>query len=156
MTKRNIEKIFAIIGVALAVAIIITGICFIASPASSYSTDSGDEVKFGADFYTYMYDVTRIAARNAAVTANNLSEIGDVMAIYSGMFFIFSGLLAGLCSTKKLVLILAEENEEKKDEAFLLQLQEEISGEETEDTPEEIAEEVPAAEEETVEEKTEE
>jgi len=62
-----------------------TPVCFSTSYASSAA--------FGADFYTYQYDATRIAADNAAVTANNIRELGKTMAHYAGFFFIAAGLL---------------------------------------------------------------
>ena len=88
--RKNIWDLLGfIVGLALALA----GIVFLATPAETYSTHSPDMASFGADFYTYQYDATRDAALNAAVTANNLRELGGKLAVYSGVFFMAAGAL---------------------------------------------------------------
>ena len=96
------KKIWNIVGAAIGVVVIIMGIVFAATPANTYSTDSADTASFGADFYTYQYKATKIVAQNAAVTANNLREVGEKMALYAGMAFIVAGLLITLHFVKEL------------------------------------------------------
>ncbi len=87
------KRTWDLIGVLLGVVILIVGITFYATPPDSFSTSYASSAAFGADFYTYQYDATRIAADNAAVTANNIRELGKTMAHYAGFFFIAAGLL---------------------------------------------------------------
>lgn len=75
-----------------AIAIVI-GIVFLSSPPDAYRTSSTDVASFGADYYTYQYDATRIVASNAAVTANNIRELGIALSRYSGYSFIIVGIL---------------------------------------------------------------
>ena len=97
------KKALCIFGILLGISAIIAGICFLVNPAPGYSTKSPDEISFGADFYTYQYDVTRQAAINSAVTANNLRELSQILALYVGISYIFAGLLLILHNIKQLV-----------------------------------------------------
>lgn len=108
MTKEKIKKIFNLIGIAFCVCLIVIGIVFIACPAKSYNCETPKDAIFGADFYTYEYDATSKAATNAAVAARNIRELGGMLAIYVGVFYIMSGLLLGLYCTKSLLLCMTD------------------------------------------------
>ena len=95
------KRIWNLIGMLVGLAILICGIVFAANPPESYSTDSTDYATFGGDFYTYEYDATRIAARNAAVTANNIRELGKFLAHGLGAVLIAAGALTFVCYGKK-------------------------------------------------------
>ena len=81
------------VGFAIGIFAIVLGIVFLVTPPDSYYTTSADRASFGGDFYTYQYDATRIAAGNAAVTANNIRELGIVLSKYSGFAFMIAGML---------------------------------------------------------------
>ncbi len=100
---RN-ERTWNLIGVALGILVILMGIVFMCTPPEAYSTDSADTASFGGDYYTYQYKATRIVARNAAVTANNIRELGAAVATYAGALFIVMGALITLEYSKKLAL----------------------------------------------------
>ena len=102
--KKNPAKIFNIIGIVIGIVIIFFGFHFMNSPADSYSASSAESVKFGGDFYTYQYEATRIAAGNAAVTANNIREVGEKLADYAGMIFVFGGAPVVLHYSKELAV----------------------------------------------------
>lgn len=90
------KNIWDVLGFVVGLALVLAGIVFLATPAETYSTHSPDMASFGADFYTYQYDATRDAALNAAVTANNLRELGGKLAVYSGTFFLAAGALTAI------------------------------------------------------------
>ncbi len=96
------KKFFNLLGVIIGVVTIILGIVFISTPADTYRTSIPDEASFGADFYTYEYEATRIVAVNAAVTANNIRELSYKLALYSGSLFIVAGLLILIYYLEKL------------------------------------------------------
>lgn len=87
------QKYWNLAGFILGIAVIIVGICFIFTPAEHYSTTSVEDTSFGGDFYTYEYAATRAAARNAAITANNIRELSAKLALYNGTFLIALGVL---------------------------------------------------------------
>ena len=91
MLKR--ERTWNLIGFILGIAILIVGLVFLNSPPEAYHTESAEYAAFGADYYTYQYDATKTVAENAAVTANNLREIGTAQARYAGVFFMMAGAL---------------------------------------------------------------
>ena len=95
------EKTWNLIGMLVGLAIFICGIVFAANPPESYSTGSTDYASFGGDFYTYEYDATRVAARNAAATANNIRELGEFLAHGLGAALIAAGALTFVCYGKK-------------------------------------------------------
>lgn len=101
------EKFWNLVGTGLGLLVIIVGLIFMFTPAEHYYTSSTDYAAFGADFYTYQYDATRAAASNAAVTANNLRELGHKLATYAGTFFMIMGALISLNYGKKLALCCA-------------------------------------------------
>lgn len=88
------------IGVIIGIVMIVLGIVFCAVPADSSYTDYAEYASFGGDFYTYQYEATRIAAHNAADTANNVEAVGGMLALYAGAAFIFAGLLVALAYLK--------------------------------------------------------
>ena len=53
------KKAASIIGIILGIAIIIVGFCVQGISIERYSSSIGSDIKFGADFYTEIYDVTR-------------------------------------------------------------------------------------------------
>ena len=87
------ENIWNWMGFAVGIVIFIAGIVFYLTPPESYHASSADKVSFGADFYSYQYEATRIVASNTAVTANNIRELGAAISQYAGFFFIAMGLL---------------------------------------------------------------
>lgn len=95
------KKTWNLIGMLVGSAILICGIIFAANPPETYSTDGTDYATFGGDFYTYEYDATRVAARNAAVTANNIRELGSFLAHGLGAALIAAGALTIVCYGKK-------------------------------------------------------
>lgn len=97
------EKIFSLLGILLGIAIIIAGISIMKNPAETWLTDSVDSYRFGADFYTEQYAATKAAAHNAAVTARNIDSLGEKLAQYVGLAFIFSGALVCLTYGKSYV-----------------------------------------------------
>ena len=97
----NNKRTWDLIGMVLGLVILIVGIVFAATPPDSYSTDTADYVSFGGDYQTYEYDATRIAGKNAAVTANNLREIGEAQAKYFGFLFMAAGALTMVTYGKK-------------------------------------------------------
>lgn len=97
------EKMFNLIGIILGIAIIIAGISIMKNPAETWSTSSVDSYRFGADFYTEQYAATRAAAHNAAATARNIDSLGEKLAQYTGLAFIFSGALVCLTYVKNYV-----------------------------------------------------
>ena len=97
------EKTFNLIGIILGIAIIIAGISIMKNPADTWSTSSVDSYRFGADFYTEQYAATRAAAHNAATTARNIDSLGEKLAQYAGLAFIFSGALVCLTYGKNYV-----------------------------------------------------
>lgn len=108
--KVRIEKnIWSWVGVCVGVIILTVGIVFCSSAPESYNTKSVEDVSFGADFYTYEYAATRIAASNAAIAANNIRELGMFFAKYAGFFFIAMGLLVILHYIKDCIKFIAIE-----------------------------------------------
>lgn len=99
MIKR--ENQWNLIGCILGVVILLVGVVFCVTPPDSYNTTSTDYATFGADYYTYQYDATRAVASNAAVTANNLREIGRAQARYVGVLLMVIGALIVVCYGKK-------------------------------------------------------
>lgn len=99
MLKR--ENFWNLIGCILGIVILLVGVVFLITPPDSYNTTSTDYATFGADYYTYQYDATRAIATNAAVTANNLREIGQAQAHYAGALFMVIGALTVVCFGKK-------------------------------------------------------
>lgn len=89
-------KAWNYLGLVIGLLVIVIGITFIFTPADSYSTNSADDMAFGADFYTYQYEATQIATENTAVTANNIRELSNKVALYSGTLFILLGTLVVL------------------------------------------------------------
>lgn len=106
------EKTWNLIGCILGIVVIIAGIYFAASPADSYSTSSVRDASFGGDFYTYVYDGVRTAVDNTAVTANNIRELGAMLALYSGALFVVLGALIEIHFAK---LLLVEKTPEAAD-----------------------------------------
>lgn len=81
---------------------------FAFTPADVYSINYADSASFGADFYTYQYEATQIAANNVATLTNGLGHVAEKLALYSGCFFVIVGLLITL-HYAKLVLMSTEE-----------------------------------------------
>ena len=98
------EKTWNLIGAILGLVVILVGLVFMFTPADSYSTKTTDYATFGGDYYTYQYDATRAVASNAAITANNLRELGGKLAVYAGTFFMVLGALISLNYGKKLLV----------------------------------------------------
>lgn len=95
------ESFWNLIGCILGVVVFLVGVVICVTPPDSYSTSSTDYATFGADFYTYQYEATRAVASNAAVTANNLREMGHAQAHYAGVLFMVIGLLTTISYGKK-------------------------------------------------------
>ncbi len=99
--KIRSMKFWNLIGIIVGIAIIITGVVVMKNPPSSSSTQSSELVSFGGDYYTYQYSATRNAGINAAAAANNLREIGEMLALYAGLLFIALGLLTTVKYAKR-------------------------------------------------------
>lgn len=95
-------------GIIIGIAMILMGLIFAMTPPESYSTETADYASFGADYYTYQYEATKIVARNAAVTANNIRELGEELALYFGVAFMFAGALVVVNYGKKAGEVKAE------------------------------------------------
>lgn len=87
------SKVWNWLGFFVGIFTIVVGIGFLSSPPDSYYTSTADSATFGADYYTYQYDATRIAASNSAATAKNIREVGIALSRYAGFFFIIAGML---------------------------------------------------------------
>ena len=98
------EKTWNVLGLIVGIAIVIMGIVFISNPADSYSTNYADSVTFGADYYTYQYEVTEIVANNVASVVGTLRNMAEKNALYSGCLFIFAGILVVLHYAKKIAM----------------------------------------------------
>lgn len=85
------EKRWNFIGMLLGVFVIFIGIYFIFDPPTFWSTSSARSYTFGADYYTEQYEVTRVAAVNTAVTANNIRDLGIAISKYVGTAFVITG-----------------------------------------------------------------
>ncbi|MBQ4061290.1 MAG: hypothetical protein IJD14_00355 [Christensenellaceae bacterium] len=107
------KKTWDLIGTVLGIVIIIVGIIFISFPPETYTTSSTDDASFGGDFYTYQYEATQAAASNAAVTANNLREMGKAQAGYFGFLFVAVGALTVVNYGKKFFTDYIVKNSEK-------------------------------------------
>ncbi len=76
------KKIASLIGIGLGIAMLIVGFCVqginvdSGSYSDSYSATVGSNIKFGADFYTEIYDVTKDVGE--AVNAANKNIRGAV------------------------------------------------------------------------------
>ncbi|MCI9188133.1 MAG: hypothetical protein HFH84_00615 [Lachnospiraceae bacterium] len=103
------EKSWNIIGLIFGIVVICIGIIFINSPAESFWTESAKDCAFGADYYTEQYNATRIAASNIAITASNIRELGEKIALYSGMMLIIVGVLLILFYGKRVFVVSKEE-----------------------------------------------
>ena len=97
-------KFWNTVGIVAGIAVIILGIVLASLPLTTFSTVSSEDVSFGGDFYTYQYKATRNAAINAAVTANNLREIGRMLSLYMGLAFVVAGVIITLVYLKKFFL----------------------------------------------------
>ena len=102
--KVKREKIFNIIGVVAGIILIILGIYFLDTPAEYYITNTPNAVEFGADFYTYEHEATVAAAKNAAVTANNLREFSGKVTVYYGTTIIILGAPVTYVFVRKIAL----------------------------------------------------
>ena len=98
------EKFWNMAGAIFGVIVLLVGIIFMCTPADTYHTNSADSATFGADYYTYQYEATKIVAGNTAVTANNLRELGEKLATYAGFGFVVAGILIILNYGKKLAM----------------------------------------------------
>lgn len=121
MIKR--ENFWNLIGCVLGVIILLVGVVFCVTPPDSYYTTSTDYATFGADYYTYQYDATRAVASNAAVTANNLREIGHAQARYIGVLLMVIGALTVVSYGKKYFTYVPDEvqpkTKERSDDEFV-------------------------------------
>lgn len=87
------EKTWNLAGFIIGLIVICVGIWYMCSPPKSYYTDSVKDRAFGGDYYTYQYEATQVAVNNTATTANNIRELGQKLAVYSGTAFVVCGLL---------------------------------------------------------------
>lgn len=87
------KKIWNFLGMAIGLALIIAGIVLMSNPPESAGTRDTDYATFGGDFYTYEYDATRSAARNAQATAVNVLRLGEFIAKATGIAMMAAGAL---------------------------------------------------------------
>ena len=73
------KKIASIIGGVLGAVIIIIGFCVMGISVEPYSITIGSDIKFGADFYTEMYDVTRDVGR--AINSTRFTLVNAVEGV---------------------------------------------------------------------------
>ena len=94
------KKLFAIIGVATSVLLILMGLLTICGafggdtsyPSSGWSYDSG-YATFGGDFYTYVNNNAAKAAYASSSASSNVAELVDLMKNFCGIFMMGFGLL---------------------------------------------------------------
>lgn len=108
------EKTWNMAGIILGIIIIITGIVIMATPATRYWPHATEDVTFGADFYTYQYEVTAIAARNVSAAANNIGELSEKLTLYNGLAFMVAGALVVINYGKKLTATICSDSEIEK------------------------------------------
>ncbi len=87
------KKAINIIGMIIGVISIAAGIAFAAVPSAGSSTSTPRSAAFGADYYTYQYEATEYAARNAAATAKNVASLAYRINLMGGAAFILAGAL---------------------------------------------------------------
>ena len=102
MKQNRNSAILCLLAVVTGLAMLITGIVFLSGFGSYYSTDSITSTSFGADFYTYEFRATRIAAQNAAATAHYVRDMAQLVARCAGAALIFGGILVILAGLLKL------------------------------------------------------
>ncbi len=103
MNKNEIEKNFAFVGLGISILLIIVGFCLLLTPStvnSYYGLPTGDSSLMELQMST-VYKVSEVV--------HNLNEIGDAMSLYAFLFFVFTGLISGCLSIKKIMLINTEE-----------------------------------------------
>lgn len=108
------EKTYNLIGFIIGIVMSVVGLITVFTPADTYSTQSAEHCVFGADFYTEEYAATRAAVSNTAVTANNIRELGEKIAQYCGLSFVFAGCLVSLSYAKKLFCVSADKEEKQE------------------------------------------
>ena len=82
MKQNKLAKIVCLVGILAGIVVIILGITVMDSFHGAWSDTS---VSFGADFYSYSYKAT-------ARAANNVDELGDLLATAFGYLLIAMGL----------------------------------------------------------------
>ena len=108
------QKFWNFAGIVLGIALIVAGVIFMLTPDGSLRTSyPAREVEFGADFYTYQYEATKIAASNVASVVNGLGTLAGKLALYSGFFFIVFGCMITLHYGKLVVMAMEEKTVEE-------------------------------------------
>ena len=102
MDKNKLLKIVTLLGVLAGVAIMIFGFIVLDS-YDGYWADTS--VSFGGDFYSYSYKAT-------AKAANNVDDLGEMMAQAMGFLLISIGLTDACFFGVKFVGLLPEKKEE--------------------------------------------
>ena len=73
------KKIASIIGGLFGIVIIIIGFCVMGISVETYGVTIGSDIKFGGDFYTEMYDVTRDVGR--AINSTRVTLVNAVEGV---------------------------------------------------------------------------
>ena len=76
------KKAFSIIGLISGIAIICLGLYIAFSLSNSYNGDTAEYASFGADFYTYEYKATKIAASNVKSLGEYLEKIVSIAGYF--------------------------------------------------------------------------
>lgn len=95
------KKTWNLIGIALGIAILVTGLILIFALPVSTSWDYADYASFGADFYTYQYKATKVVASNTAQISRGLENLSEAIATAFGVLLIAVGALTSLNYAKK-------------------------------------------------------
>ena len=95
------KKTWNLIGMALGIAILVTGLILIFALPISTNWDYADYASFGADFYTYQYKATKVVASNTAQISRGLENLSEAIATAFGVLLIAVGALTSLNYGKK-------------------------------------------------------
>ena len=108
--KAKFELVYSIVGIAVSVALLIIGIFAWCDAGSIGYLRQG--LRFGADFYTEMYDVTESVMINVANVGNAVYSvcelIGSVLTVVSVLMLVFY--------IKKMIFCIIDLGGEKKAE----------------------------------------
>lgn len=72
---------------------IIAGVVILLYQPKFYGTDAPSSTSFGADYYTYQYRATRVAAANISSAVATLRGIESILLKLGGLFFMVAGAL---------------------------------------------------------------
>ena len=94
------KKAFSITGILAGVVAVILGFCFLGGAFSGSLSSGGSSpydsgyASFGGDYYTYSVNNSAETASAARATANNVSDVHDLMQTFFGLFMLMFGIMA--------------------------------------------------------------